>query len=596
MKVLYLCAEHFQSLQGCGYESASSYGYLIDPVFLNLRRELAGCRPDLSVGANAAVLKGSVRRHFTPSKHWSRRTPFDTRLSLWGGYMLGLCRKCAAAWRFLFPGDTGCSSTRINKTRKINTRDFSVALLASLLLGGCTLMPAYEKPQAPIATSYPRPDLPEPTGVSVTSVDWQSFFGDEKLRSMISTALVNNRDLLLALRRVEEAQALHGIQRADRLPGVSGTASGSRSRLPADLSPTGSEIISSQYQVALATSAWEIDLLGRVRSLEAASLESYLATAEAHRAVQVSVIEQVASSYLVERELDERTALAERTIQTRQEAKRIAQRRFEVGSAARVDAVQAEILLSQAHAELTVLQRLREQNHNALEVLVGGTLPTERRLLSSIEVGFVSNLAAGLPSRILTQRPDLRAAERRLKAANANIGVARAAFFPRIALTGSLGTASSELDGLFKGGSGVWSFAPSMTLPLFDGGRNQAGLDLAQARSDLAVADYERSVQNAFREVADALAERHWLTEQIQVQRITLEAQRERGRIAGLRYQHGAATYLEVLDAERDLFAVEQALIQTRRASLASGIKLYAALGGGDGTPGEENGQKGLSE
>jgi multidrug efflux system outer membrane protein len=521
------------------------------------------------------------RRRFTPSKDWSQRMPFDAKLSLWGGDTLGWCQKGAAALRILFLGDTGCSFRRINKTRKINTRGSSVVLLAPLLLAGCTLMPAYEKPQAPIATSYPRPDLPELSGVSVTSVDWQSFFGDEQLRSLISTALVNNRDLLLALRRVEEAQALHGIQRADRFPGVNAMASGSRSRVPADLSPTGSEIISSQYQVALATSAWEIDFWGRVRSLETAALQSYLATAEARRAVQVTVIAQVASVYLDELEIDARTALAERTIQTRQEARRIAQRRFEVGSAARVDAIQAEILLSQALAELTVLQRLREQNHNALEVLVGRPVPTQRRLLSSMEAGSMRSVAAGLPSDLLTQRPDLRAAERRLKAANANIGAARAAFFPRIALTGSLGTASSDLDGLFKGGSGAWSFAPSLTLPIFDGGRNQAGLDLAQARSHLAVADYERNVQNAFREVADALAERHWLAEQLQVQRAMLDAQRERGRIARLRYQNGATPYLEVLDAERDVFAAEQALVQTQRAWLASGIKLYAALGGG---------------
>lgn len=530
---------------------------------------------------------------FTPSKHWSRRIPFDSKLSLWGGCMLGWCLKGAAALRILLLGDNGCSFRRINKTRKIYTRGFSVVSLVLLLITGCTLVPAYEYPQGAIATSYPRTDLPERSNASVTSVDWQSFFGDEQLRSLISTALVNNRDLLLALRRVEEAQALHGIQRADRFPGVNAMASGSRSRVPADLSPTGREIISSQYQVALATGSWEIDFWGRVRSLETAALQSYLATEEARRAVEVTVVAQVASVYLAELELDERTALAERTIQTRQEARRIAQRRFEVGSAARVDAIQAEILLSQALAELTVLQRLRDQNHNALEVLVGRPVPTQRRLLSSMEAGSMRSVAAGLPSDLLTQRPDLRAAERRLKAANANIGAARAAFFPRIALTGSLGTVSSDLDGLFKGGSGAWSFAPSLTLPIFNGGRNQAGLDLAQARSHLAVADYERSVQNAFREVADALAERHWLAEQFQVQRTMLDAQRERGRITRLRYQNGAAPYLEVLDAERDVFSAEQALVQTQRAWLASGIKLYAALGGGGALEEEQQNVKG---
>ena len=274
---------------------------------------------------------------------------------------------------------------------------------------------------------------------------------------------------------------------------------------------------------------------------------------------------------------------------------RIAQRRFEVGSAARVDAVQAEILLSQAQAELAVLQRLREQNRNALEFLAGSSLPVEHRSLSSIETGFVHSIDAGLPSDLLVQRPDLRAAERRLKAANANIGAARAAFFPRIALTGSLGVASSELNGLFAGNNRSWSFMPSITLPLFDGGRNRAGLDLARAQYNSAITEYERSVQNAFREVADVLAERHWLAEQIQAQRTSLEAQRERSRIAALRYQQGTTTYLEVLDAERELFAIEQALVQTRRAYLASGIKLYSVLGGGGGTIGEEDDQRRLN-
>jgi multidrug efflux system outer membrane protein len=482
----------------------------------------------------------------------------------------------------------------------MDTRGFPISLLAALLLVGCTQIPAYEKPQPPIASTFPRSTPADSAGVTVATIGWQTYFGDERLRALISTALANNRDLLLAVRRVEEVRALYGIQQANRLPTISGSAFGTRYRIPAGVLPiqpdgAANQILLNQFQVGLTSSVWELDFWGRLRSLEIAALETYLATDEARHAVQSTVIAQVSSSYLIERELDERIDLAERTIETRHQSARIAQRRFEVGSAARVDAVQAQTLLSQAQAELAVLQRLREQNRNALEFLAGSPLPAEHRSLSSIETGFVHRIDAGLPSDLLIQRPDLRAAERRLKAANANIGAARAAFFPRIALTGSLGLASRELNGLFAGNNHSWSFMPSITLPLFDGGRNRAGLDLARAQYNSAITEYERSVQNAFREVADVLAERHWLAEQIQAQRTSLEAQRERSRIAALRYQQGATTYLEVLDAERELFAVEQALVQTRRAYLASDIKLYSVLGGGGGTIGKDDGQRRLN-
>lgn len=482
----------------------------------------------------------------------------------------------------------------------MDKKGFPVSLLAALLLVGCSQLPAYEKPLPPVASTFPRSTPADSTLTKVENIGWQTFFGDEKLRALISTALANNRDLLLAVRRVEEVRALYGIQQANRLPTISGSASGSRFEIPAGVLPiqrdgATNQILLNQFQVGLISSIWELDFWDRLRSLEVAALETYLATDEARHAVQASVIAQVSGSYLIERELDERIDLAMRTIETRYQSARIAQRRFEVGSAARMDAVKAETLLSQAQAELAVLQRLREQNHNALELLAGHPWPDEHRSLGNIETEFVHRIDAGLPSDLLIQRPDLRAAERRLKAANANIGAARAAFFPRIALTGSLGLASRELNDLFSGNNHSWSFAPGITLPLFDGGRNQAGLDLARAQYNSAVTEYERSVQNAFREVADVLAERHWLAEQIQAQRTSLETQRERSRITALRYQQGATAYLEVLDAERELFATEQALVQTRRAYLASGIKLYSVLGGGGGAIDEKDSQRRLN-
>jgi len=453
-------------------------------------------------------------------------------------------------------------------------------------LAGCSMAPSYERPSSPTAEVYPKGDGKTTEAVlGVRQLGWRGFFNDARLRELIAQALLNNRDLRIAMERVKEARGLYGIQRADQLPNISGDAMAARARVPSDLSPTGRSITSGEYTATLNLSAWELDFWGRVRNLTEAALESYLATEEAQRAVVISLIEEVANAYLRERELDERVDIAQQTLATREESYRITKRRYEMGTASKLDAVEAETLLNQARADLPLLQRQRDQNHNALTLLVGvpvvsgGTEP-----LSRIEPGFVREISAGLPSDLLLNRPDILAAEHRLKAANANIGAARAAFFPRIVLTGGLGTASAELSGLFGAGSGFWSFAPSLTLPIFQGGRNLANLDVSEARRNLAVAEYERTIQVAFREVADALADRHWLAEQVAAQQATVAAQVERARLAGLRYERGVAPYLEFLDAERDRFVAEQALVQARRLLLSSSVTLYAALGGGTGT------------
>lgn len=447
------------------------------------------------------------------------------------------------------------------------------------LVAGCSLAPFYQRPAMPTAVSYPGVNGAAPAG---EPLEWRDFFTDAKLRELIVQALEHNRDLRIAMQRVSEARGLYGIQRADRVPAISAAAAASRSRMPAALSPNGHAVTANLFEATLNLSSWELDFWGRVHSLTTAALESYLATEEARSAIVISLIAQVATTYLFERELDERIAIARQTLATREESYRIAKRRYEVGYASKLDAAQADALLNQARADQSSLRRQRDQNHNALTLLVGIPVVTpENRSLSLVERDFVRVLSAGLPSELLLNRPDVRAAEHRLKAANANIGAARAAFLPRVMLTGNLGTASIDLSLLFGGGSSLWSFSPSLTLPLFDGGRNRANLDVAQARNNLAVADYERTIQGAFRDVADALAGQRWLTEQVSAQQATLAAQTERARLAGLRYQNGAAPYLEVLDAERDRFAAEQALVQVRRALLSSMVNLYAALGGG---------------
>lgn len=455
-------------------------------------------------------------------------------------------------------------------------------LAGALLLAGCASMaPSLHAPALPVAALYPTTQ-PTTTGTrNAADIAWQQAFGDPALRSLIEQALANNRDLRTAVLRVQEARATYAIQRADGLPTLAASGQGMRARTPGDLNATGQPVTAGQYQAGLGVAAWELDFWGRVRSLQDAALHSYLATDAAQRTLTLSLITQVAQGWLALRELDERLRLAQAAIASRDESLRIYTRRVEVGSASRLELAQVRTLSAQAQALGAQLQQQREAQVQALSLLVGVplVLPTTQGVLD--DGGVVLPLAAGLPSELLTQRPDLLAAEQRLRAANANIGAARAAFFPRITLTGSLGTASAELGGLFEGGSRAWSFGPSITLPLFDAGRRQASLDIAELRRDIAVADYEKTIQAAFREVADALSAQQWQAEQLRIQQEALDAQSERARLAKLRYDAGATAFLEVLDAQRDLLSAEQQLVQTRRALLAARTALYAALGGG---------------
>lgn len=459
------------------------------------------------------------------------------------------------------------------------------ALAGALALAACSLAPPYEAPPLPVATAYPADTRMQPNATTegriAAETAWRDYFVDPHLRALIARALDNSRDLKIAVLRVAEARAAYGIERASQFPTVAAGVDGSRARIPGDLNMTGQSQIASQYQVGVGLAVWELDFWGRVRNLKDAALETYLATDEARRAISVSLIAQVADGYLALRELDERIALARQTIASREESFRIFNRRYEVGSIARMDLVQVETLLHQAQTLAAQLKQARAAQAHALALLVGtplSPLPDDARF----DDGAVfHDLRVGLPSDLLLQRPDIVAAEHQLRAAHANIGAARAAFFPRIILTGSVGTASAELNGLFDSGSRAWSFLPSLSLPIFDGGRNRAGLDLAEVRRNLAVANYEKTVQTAFRDVSDALSARRWLTEQVRIQRATLAAQAERERLARLRYDNGSAPYFEVLDAQRDLLAAEQQLVQTRRALLSSRVSLYAALGGG---------------
>ena len=422
----------------------------------------------------------------------------------------------------------------------------------ALLLAGCSLAPVYERPAAPVATAWKQAG-PQPgdaaAAPAAAELGWREFYTEPGLQRLIAMALEHNRDLRMAILNIEAARATYGIQRADRLPGIGAAAGATRQRVPDDLSPVGRGGVGSQYDVTVGITAFELDLFGRIRNLSEAALAEYLATGQARRAVHIGLVAQVAGAWLSERAAAEQVDLLGRTLAAREESLRLIRLRYDGGAANELELRQAEGLVEAARADRAEAQRQRLQARNVLE--------------------------------LLERRPDVLAAEERLRGANASIGAARAAFFPRITLTGALGTASSELSGLFGGGSGIWSFMPQISLPIFDGGRNRANLDLAEVRRDLAVADYERTIQVAFREVADALAARSTIGERLQAQQAQVAAAARSLELAELRYRGGVDSQLPWLDAQRTLLAAEQGLLAARAAQVSNLIELYKALGGG---------------
>lgn len=467
----------------------------------------------------------------------------------------------------------GCPATRFTGR--------TVTMLLSLVLAACSMQPSYERPALPVADAWPV----AASGVPSTSSDIPQYFPDARLQALIAAALEYNRDLRIATARVDEAQAQYGIQRANSLPGVNLNASRTASLTPASASITGNKLHVQRYDVNVGIVTYELDFWGRVRSLNDAAKASYLATEEAQRAFRLSLISDVANAYLSVVELQERVALSASTLQGRQEARDMALRRYELGAAGELDKLQAEVAYQAVVADQANLERQLAAAENLLDALVGKQveqlkdLPAGRSLA---EQGIQSDLMAGLPSEVLLQRPDVLAAEQRLMAANANIGAARAAFFPRISLTGNAGTASRNLSGLFGAGSAAWSFQPQLTLPLFAGGGDEANVDLAKARKVIAVADYEKTIQQAFREVADLLSAREKLSEQLRALTAESQAQQQRLKLVEARYQAGISNYLEVLDAQRDAYAAEQAELQTRHAWLSAATQLFKALAGED--------------
>ncbi|ABS24781.1 efflux transporter outer membrane subunit [Anaeromyxobacter sp. Fw109-5] len=453
---------------------------------------------------------------------------------------------------------------------------------AAVLLAGCTLAPRYQRPPAPVAEAWEAGSTPAAAGPAAADLGWRDVFGDERLRALVALALENNRDLRVAALNVELARAQHRIQRAELLPAVGASASVTRQHLGEDLSPTGEAQTTTGYTVGVGVAAFELDLFGRVRSLSAAALERYLATEEARRAAHLSLVAEVATQYLSARALDDQVALARQTLETVESALALTRRTFEAGKTSELDLRIAEAQVQTSRFNLSRALLLRAQAQNALVLLVGEALPAELPPPQPLETqALLAELPPGVPSEVLRRRPDILAAEHALRSANASIGAARAAFFPSISLTAFGGTSSPELSGLFGAGATTWSFTPRVNLPLFTGGALRASLDVAHLRKSIEVAQYERAIQGAFREVADALVARAALDEQLEAQRARTEAEQRRYDLSELRYRKGVDSYLGVLDAQRELFAARQLLIQSRLARLVNLVDLYRALGGG---------------
>ena len=463
----------------------------------------------------------------------------------------------------------------------MNKRCFHILSLG-LLLGGCTMMPKYHRPPAPVSSSWPNGSTQSnATNTAAAGIDWRDFFEDPRLQSLIGLALENNRDLRIATLRVEQSRAQYRIQRAELFPGVQGEASAVRQKVSGAATAFSGGSILTTYNLDVGA-AYEVDLFGRVRSLKREALEKYFASDEARKSVQIALVSQIATEYLTQLRLLEAKAVAHQTLEAVQTSYHLIKRRFEVGAASELELRTAEGQVQTVRVNSANFLQLLAESENALVLLVGQPLPNDLPSGKPFQQQhLLTDLPIGIPSEVLQRRPDILAAEHTLEAANADIGAARAAFFPRILLTGSAGTASAKLTDLFTGPSATWSFSPRITIPIFDVGGNRAKLDVSKISRKIEIANYEKTIQAAFREVADALAVRSILDERIEAQELLLSAQQKRFDLTNARYRQGVDSYVDVLLAQQDLYAAQQNLLQFQAARLLNAVALYRSLGGG---------------
>ena len=449
------------------------------------------------------------------------------------------------------------------------------------------MAPKYTRPEAPVPADWPTGSAYEQTQTDAPiahRLTWQQFFKDPKLQKTIEISLQNNRDLRIAALNVERARGLYGIQRAELLPTLDITGSANKERLSGNFIGTNQSITVENYSVNLGIVAWEIDFFGRIRNLKDRALKEYLATEHAHRSAQILLVSEVAVAYLTLAADQENLQLAQSTLGSQQDAYDLIRRRYESGLATELDLRQVQTRVDAARVDSIIYTRIVAQDETALNLLVGSSVPADLLPGSMNSISQTEKISPGISSEVLLRRPDILQAENLLMAAHANIGAARAAFFPRISLTSTVGTASGELSGLFSSGSEVWTFAPRVVIPIFDA-RIWSGLSVTKTDREIALAQYEKSIQIAFKEVADALAVQGTIEQQLSAQQSLVNAAAETYRLSNTRYTKGIDSYLAVIDAQRSLYNAQQGFVAFRLAKFANQVRLYAVLGGGGDFP-----------
>jgi multidrug efflux system outer membrane protein len=450
---------------------------------------------------------------------------------------------------------------------------------------GCTLAPKYQQPAPPVAQTWPAGSAPNgrsQTNMATADIGWREFFQDARLQQLIGLALTNNRDLRVAVLNVEVSQAQYRIQRANLYPQIDATGGYARQKTPGYEIIPGEPSINSQYTVGIGASSYELDLFGRIRSLKKQALENYFATEEARRAAQISLVSEVAGQYLTELEYHQQLDVARQTLASVQSAHDLNKQSYDAGNISALDLRTTEAQVETAKVNIANYEQLRHQAENALVLLVGGPMPANLPPVEPLNAQkLLTDLPPGLPSDLLQRRPDILAAEHQLKAANANIGAARAAFFPAVKITADAGFSSQQLSTLFGASSETWLFNPQITLPIFEAGQNKANLDVATLNKRIEIANYEKAIQIAFREVSDALVARKYLEAQLAGEQNVVTAEQSRYDLSTARYRNGADSYLTVLSAQQDLYNAQQNLVVLQFSKLFNLVSLYEALGGG---------------
>ena len=459
----------------------------------------------------------------------------------------------------------------------------TLLVFIGIAVTGCTLAPRYRQPAPPVAQTWPKKFEPKSHSTNITAdIGWREFFKDPRLQALIGFALTNNRDLRVAVLNVEVARAQYRIQRANLFPQIDATGSFTRQRTPAFESFPGEPAVNDQFSASLGTTSYELDLFGRIRSLKTQALETYFATEEARRSAQISLVSEVAVQYLTELEYDQQLAVARQTLDSVQSAYDLNRQSYDAGGISELDLRTAEAQVQTVKVSIANYEQLGGQAEDALVLLLGGPMPTNLPPMRYLDQEkLLTDLPPGLPSDLLQRRPDILEAEHQLKAANANIGAARAAFFPAIKITADAGFSSQQLSQLFVPGARTWLFNPEITLPIFEAGQNKANLDVATLNKKIEITDYEKAIQTAFREVSDALIAKKYLNEQVAGQQVLVAAEQRRYDLSTARYRNGADSYLTVLSAQQDLYSAQQNLVTLHFSRLSDLVSLYQALGGG---------------